>query len=89
MIDVHAAASWMLAQINKDGCVYQDAVVDYLVRAKAEKLLKENVYGDWVIGTQLLAVFRKLTETNVVWVKSEKYWRTRVSEDEPGREQRG
>jgi len=31
----------------------------------------------------------KITETTVVWVKPDRYWRWRVAEDEPGREARG
>jgi hypothetical protein len=89
MIDVSAAAQWMPAQINKDACIYQDDVVDYLVKCNAEKLLRENADGNLVVGTQLLTAFKKLTETNVVWVKPDRYWRFRVREDEPGREARG
>jgi hypothetical protein len=89
MIDVEAMAQWMLAQINKEGCIYQDDVVDYLVKGKAEMLLRENADGNLVVGTQLLNAFKKLTETNVVWVKPDRYWRFRVREDEPGREARG
>lgn len=84
-----AVASWMLAQIERDGCIYQDDVVDYLVKAKREDLLTENADGNQVIGKAVLASFRKLTETTVVWVKPDRYWRTRVAEDEPGRDARG
>jgi hypothetical protein len=89
MMDVAAAGQWMLAEITKDGCIYQDDVVDFLVKAKADTLLRENADGNLVIGTQLLNTFRKLTETNVVWVKADRYWRFRVGDDEPGREARG
>lgn len=82
-------ANWMLSKITKDGCLYQDDVVDFLVRSKAEDLLRENADGNLVLGTAVLADFRKLTPDNVVWVKSEFYWRFRVPEDEPGREARG
>lgn len=84
-----AVASWMLAQIERDGCIYQDDVVDYLVKAKREDLLTENADGNQVVGKAVLASFRKLTETTVVWVKPDRYWRIRVAEDEPGRDARG
>ena len=32
-------AVWILAQVERDGCIYQDDVVDYLVKAKREDLL--------------------------------------------------
>lgn len=82
-------AEWMLAIIEREGCIYQDDVVDHLVRANAELLLMENNYGNQVVGREALTAFRKLTEATVVWVKPDRYWRWRVAEDEPGREARG
>ncbi|MDP9877821.1 hypothetical protein J2W25_002126 [Variovorax boronicumulans] len=84
-----AVAAWMLARVGCEGCIYQDDVVDYLVKAKREELLTENADGNQVVGKAVLAAFRKLTETTVVWVKPERYWRWRVAEDEPGRDVRG
>jgi hypothetical protein len=82
-------AAWMLKEIEAHGCIYQDDVVDYLVKAKAESLLRENADGNLVVGLKVLDAFKKITETTVVWVKPERYWRPRVPEDEPGREARG
>ena len=84
-----AVAAWMLAQIEREGCIYQDDVVDYLVKAKREDLLTENADGNQVVGKAVLVAFRKATETAVVWVRSERYWRWRVAEDESGRDARG
>ncbi len=81
-------AAWMLAQVERDGCIYQD-VVDYLVKAKQEDLLTENADGNQMVGRAVLAAFLKLTATTVVWVKPERYWRWRVAEDGPGRDARG
>lgn len=83
------AAVWMLALIEREGCLYQDDVVDYLLKQDAEDLLRENADGNLAVGTQVLTAFRKLTESDVVWVKPDRYWRFRVAEDEPGREARG
>ncbi len=88
-MEAKAVASWMLAQVEKDGCIYQDDVVDYLVKAGAEELLRENSDGNLVVGLAVLNAFKAITETTVVWVKPERYWRWRVAEDEPGREARG
>ena len=82
-------AAWMLAQLERDGCIYQDDVVDYLVKAKREDLLTENADGNQVVGKAVLAAFRKLSDATVVWVKPDRYWRWRVAEDEEGREARG
>jgi hypothetical protein len=80
---------WMRSQLDSDGCLYQDDVVDYLVRASENSLLRENSDGNLVLERKLLAEFRKLTQNDVVWVKPDKYWRFRVAEDESGRDARG
>ena len=80
---------WMLIQQDNDGCLYQDDVVDYLLKAGADALIRENSDGNLVLHRKLLTQFRKKTEDNVVWVKPDKYWRFRVPEDEPSRDARG
>jgi len=89
MSEIKPILDWMLQRLNQDGCLYQDDVVDILVKEKAEDLLRENSEGSLVLGKSLLDAFRKQTEANVVWVKSGFYWRFRVPEDEEGREARG
>lgn len=88
-MDAESVARWMVAHIHRETCVYQDDVVDYLVKAKREDLLTENADGNQVVGKEVLASFRKLTEATVVWIKPDRYWRFRVPEDEPGRDARG
>ena len=80
---------WMMETLARDRCLYQDDVVDHLVKSKQEGLLRENAQGSLVVGTKLLNEFRAATEKDVVWVKPDFYWRYRVPEDEPGREARG
>lgn len=80
---------WMLSELERHGCIYQDDVVDHLVRYKADVLLRENSDGNLVVGREVLESFKRETETTVVWVKPDRYWRFRVAEDEPGREARG
>lgn len=87
--DAKSVSDWMLAKIEKDGCLYQDDVVDHIVRTKTEVLLRENIEGNLVLGTTVLNAFKKLTPDSVVWVGPDKYWRWRVAEDEPGRNARG
>ena len=88
-MSTNSIATWMLSQIDKHGCIYQDDVVDYLVKTRNECFLRENSDGNLVVGRAVLDAFRKLTESTVVWVKPDFYWRYRVPEDEPGREARG
>jgi hypothetical protein len=82
-------ARWMLTQIENRDCIYHDDVVDYLVKFKADHLLRENADGNLAVGLAVLNAFKVITTTNVVWVKPDRYWRFRVPEDEPGREARG
>lgn len=86
---VDTTVLWMLALLEKDTCLYQDDVVDYLVKNNANELLKENTDGNVVLSNGVLNAFKKVTEDNVVWVRSGFYWRYRVAEDEPSRIARG
>jgi len=89
MISAEDTTRWMLSMLERDGCIYQDDVVDFLVKNAADNLLRENADGNLVLERVVLSSFKKLTETNVVWVKPDRYWRYRVAEDEPRREARG
>lgn len=84
-----SVALWMLEKIRNESCIYQDDVVDFLVKNNQEVLLVENADGNLVLGRNVLTSFRKLTDSTVVWVKPDRYWRYRVDEDEPGRDARG
>lgn len=88
-MDTKSVALWMLSELKKHGCVYQDDVVDFLVKSKIEILLRENSEGNQVLNRTLLNEFKKLTEISVVWVSPDRYWRFRVPEDEEGRNARG
>lgn len=88
-MDADSVAAWMLRKIHDESCVYQDDVVDHIIKADGEELLIENADGNQVLGKGVLAAFRKLTPDNVVWVRPDRYWRLRVAEDEPGRDARG
>lgn len=80
---------WMLDNLEKDGCLYQEDVVDFLVKNNLLGFLKENADGNLVLKLSINSGFKKKTEDNVVWVKPDRYWRYRVQEDELGREARG
>lgn len=88
-MNLNDVIQWMLANLEKDDCLYQDDVVDYLVKQNQMDFLKENADGNLVLKLSVNSGFKKQTEENVVWVKPDRYWRYRVAEDEPGREARG
>ncbi len=79
----------MMGELKHDGCLYQQDVVDYLVKGGQEQHLKENADGNQAISTKVINKFRADSGVDVVWVKPDKYWRYRVAEDEDGREARG
>lgn len=79
----------MMSVLSSDNCLYQQDVVDYLVKENNEQHLKENADGNLALSTKVIKTFRVDSGEDVVWVKPDKYWRYRVAEDEPGREARG
>lgn len=88
-MDPESIATWMQAELERDNCLYQDDVVDYLEKNGYHELLKENSDGNIVLGLKVLNAFKKLNSESVVWVKPDRYWRPRVPEDESSREARG
>lgn len=78
-----------MGELKHDGCLYQQDVVDYLVKGGQEQHLKENADGNQALSTKVINKFRADSGVDVVWVKPDKYWRYRVAEDEDGREARG
>lgn len=88
-LSLEVILEWMLLNLEKDGCLYQEDVVDFLVKNNQTEFLKENSDGNLVLKIIVNSGFKKHTEENVVWVKPDRYWRYRVPEDEPGREAQG
>lgn len=86
---VAEVADWMQKRLEKENCLYQEDVVDFLVKNKLESFLKENADGNLVLISSVLNAFKKLNADSVVWVKPDLYWRFRVPEDEDSREARG
>ena len=80
---------WMLYTLERDGCLYQEDVVDYLVKNDLMTLMRENPDGNLVLKLSVNSAFKKKTEENVVWVSPDRYWRFRVPEDDLGRKARG
>ena len=88
-MDIKTIAMWMQSELERHGCLYQDDVVDFVVKSNGDSSLRENADGNLVLGRKLLNEFRKINESDVVWVKPDRYWRFRVPEDEEGRDARG
>ncbi len=89
MTDEASVIAWMMQRLRRDGCLYQDDVIDHIVKSKLGELTRENADGNVVLGNKLLKTFAAATDPDVVWVRPDRYWRYRVKEDEPGREASG
>ena len=80
-------ASWMLGELQREKYLEQGVAVAEIERRFGEAFVYVNLSGGQSIGRDVLAEFKKLTESTVVWVRTEKAWRLRESYDEPGRRQ--
>ena len=80
-------AAWMYQEISKRGVLYQDEAADHISANFGPQFTYENDNGGVAIARSVLDSFRRLTQDEVVWVRSERYWRHRAAEDEPGRQQ--
>ena len=70
----------------RERVLFQDVAAGEIANRFGEEFLYENHAGNLAISRQVLAEFRKLTETSVVWDRGEKAWRLRESFDGPGRQ---
>ena len=76
-------ASWMAAEIEAKGELYQDDAAEEIERRFGQEFVYENENGNLAISRDVLKEFRKLTETSVVWESREKFWRKREDHDDP------
>nr|WP_307878745.1 hypothetical protein [Acinetobacter seifertii] len=50
---------WMLLNLEKDGCLYQEDVVNFLVKNHQMDFLKENADGNLVLKLSVNSSFKK------------------------------
>lgn len=80
-------AQWMLAELEKKKSLYQDEAADQIRKKFGKEFVYDNDSGGTSIAKPVLAIFAKLTGNEVVWCRSELYWRKREKTDSPGRMQ--
>jgi hypothetical protein len=80
-------AAWMLAEVIREGTVYQDSMASDIENKFGEEFAPSNINGHMSIRPDVLKIFGKISKESVVWVKSDKAWRLREPHDEPGRQQ--
>jgi hypothetical protein len=80
-------ANWMLEELTRTQYLYQETAVWDIASRFGSQFVYDNVAGNMAIGREVLAEFRKLTATTVVWDRGERVWRFRQPHDTPGRRQ--
>ena len=79
-------AKWLLEQVAKDP-LYQDEVTWKIRNKFGHDFLYTNENGNPAINKKVLDKFKKLSGDDVVWSRSERYWRKREPSDRSGRVQ--
>ena len=81
------AAEWMLDRFAANNRVlYQEDAASHLLHLHDETLASFDASGNVCIGKAVLAAFTKLTP-DLVYERADKFWRDRLSSDQPGRQQ--
>lgn len=81
------AAQWMARQIASRGYLSQSDAVYYIEKLFGEQFVYLNENGNPAISRSVLKEFRRLTEDDVVWSRSDFSWTKRRRGDAPGRQQ--
>lgn len=74
-------AQWMHEYINKNKELYHEDVVYKIEEKYGSGFVRYNQQGNMVLNKEVLKEFRKLTEPDIVWSRSELYWRLRNKDD--------
>lgn len=80
-----SVAAWMLEELKANDVLYQSETVYDIEEIFGETFVYENDHGNPAITRAVLAEFRRLTESTVVWDRSERAWRWRDQYDSAGR----
>jgi hypothetical protein len=80
------AAAWMLREYEAKRFLYQDEAASHLLHLNDENLAYFDANGNVCVGKKVLAAFNKLTP-DIVYERTDKFWRDRLSTDQPGRQQ--
>jgi hypothetical protein len=80
------AAEWMLQQFEAKRFLYQEEAATHLLHLHDEQLAYFDAAGNACVGKKVLAAFNKLTP-DVVYERTDKFWRDRLPSDQPGRQQ--
>lgn len=68
-------AKWMIKELDNQEILYPEWAVWEIQELFGDNFVSENENGNLSISKNVLKEFRKLTEREVVWMRSEKAWR--------------
>ena len=75
-------SEFMLEHLRKEGVLYQEIIV-YLIQDRfGSSFVYDNGNGNLAINRGVLKEFMELTNGDVVWNKSERFWRFREDYDD-------
>ena len=78
-------AEYMVQCLQADGTLYQETVVSEIADRFGDEFVYQNESGNPAITQAVLKEFRRLTEGQVVWARTSRYWRWREERDGPQR----
>jgi hypothetical protein len=81
--DYRRVAEWMKAEFDRETILYQDVAASGIQDQFGEDYVYINANGNYSINKSVLSEFRKLTQVDAIWVRSERYWRKREDYDDP------
>jgi hypothetical protein len=80
-------AEWMLAELERDGLLYQDEAVFQIEKRFGTQFAPTNDNGNPSIRKDVLKAFGRISGDGIVWERGERLWRRRDARDDPGRQQ--
>lgn len=76
-------AAFMLEHLEREHLLYQDKIVLLAREEFGDEFICVNENGNYAFKANVLNTFKKLTGDKVVWCRVSKYWRFRMSTDDP------
>jgi hypothetical protein len=80
-------AEWMLEELRTEEILPQTTAAYEIADRFGEEFIYYNANGNPAIDKEVLAEFRRLSGSKVVWSRSNRHWRLREESDEKGRRQ--
>lgn len=84
-VTAQTVAQYMVGKLQGQNMLCQDRLALEIEQNFGVQFVYRNPNGNRAIAKVVLKAFRKLTENDVVWMRSDQCWRLRRPTDPPGR----